>query len=125
MSYMAPNFKQTSKENKELQGELRELQLKQDAGQSIQPDFSNPCKSEHEAHRRCLDDRKHNSFLNCDDYLQNLKNCEKYWKEVQDYRVKKLNKSGFEYPKEEEFEKWKSRMHNWYITKKLDPPEDI
>lgn len=122
---MAPNYKQTTKENRELQSELREIQLKQDAGQTIQPDFSNPCKREHDAYEECLDDRKLNSFINCDDYLKNLKDCEKYWKEVQDYRVKYLDKSGLEYPKKDEFEKWKKTMYDWYINKKLNPPEDI
>ncbi|CAF0706685.1 unnamed protein product [Brachionus calyciflorus] len=125
MSSKAPNLKQTTEENKADQDLLREIQLKQDAGQTIGPDFNDLCKREREAYQRCMNDKKRNSFLNCDDYYKNHKKCEQYWKEVQDYRVRYLDKTGFEYPKDTEYEKWRSKMHEWYITGKLSPPEDI
>lgn len=122
---LAPNLKQTTEDNKALESELREIQLKQDAGQSIGPDFRDPCKREREAFQRCISDKKRNSFLDCKEYSENVKMCEEYWKEVQDYRVKHMDKTGLEFPRDREFDKWKAKMHDWYITKKLTPPEDI
>ena len=122
---LAPNLKQTTDENKALESELREIQLKQDAGQSIGPDFRDLCKREHEAFQRCISDKKKNAFLDCKDYIENVKNCEQYWKEVQDYRVKQMDKSGLEFARDQEYDKCKAKMHDWYIKKNLTPPEDI
>ena len=49
----------------------------------------------------------------------------KFKNSVQEYRVRYMKKTRFDYPKGEEYEKWKNKLPEFLLSNKITPPDDI